>query len=323
MSKLEEIKKSIAVLNDLINKSVSNIEEDIAFGGDKYLFRIEGDIDTGNICYIDDLTKKEVTFCKNSCLNLNLYSKLSNSGKYYDMNDPLLLHYLENYSQRKRNVSISEQTIKELDIDTSYTFTMLIKNIEDKKIKLKLLFNCYFHFNNYIIAEEPKFEDKKKYEVSFFNSKWDGYFIYYKSHAKGFVNGELFHVYTEFIDFNRGNKYTGMPNLLRDINDNTINENYLKKSNNSIHNMSNYNTNPYQDRNNYENDSDYKKEFYHKFSDPWKVRNDVEKNRHIVNEFGEVFSEEQVKYYQKLGHNITPNTNIHGSKTTNQLLKRK
>lgn len=87
--------------------------------------------------------------------------------------------------------------------------------------------------------------------------------------------------------------------------------------------MSNRNSNPYQDRNNYKNDSDYKQEFYHGFSDPWKTRNDVEKNGHIVNKFGEVFSQDQVKYYQKLGHNITPDSNIHGGKTTKELLNRK
>jgi hypothetical protein len=68
---------------------------------------------------------------------------------------------------------------------------------------------------------------------------------------------------------------------------------------------------PYEDFNDYNNDSDYKQKFYNKFSDPWKVRNDVENNDHIVSEFGEVFSPEQIKYYKKLGYNINPDTNIH------------
>ena len=80
----------------------------------------------------------------------------------------------------------------------------------------------------------------------------------------------------------------------------------------------NRDNNPYRDCNNYHNDNDndndsgYQQEFYNRFSDPWKVRNDIEKNGHIVNEFGEVFSPEQVKYYKKLGYNITPDSNIHG-----------
>ena len=77
-----------------------------------------------------------------------------------------------------------------------------------------------------------------------------------------------------------------------------------------------YNSNPYQDRNNYKNNTEYKQDFYHTFSDPWKVRNDVEKNGHIVNEFGEVFSKEQIKEYKKLGHNIILDSNIHGDKST-------
>jgi hypothetical protein len=114
-----------------------------------------------------------------------------------------------------------------------------------------------------------------------------------------------------------------MPNLLSDINDNAINKNNLKTSYNYNHTMSNYNYNPYQDRNNYANDTDYKQEFYHKFSDPWRVRNDVEKNGHIVNEFGEVFTKEQVKEYKKLGHNIALDSNIHGDKSTKELLKKR
>ena len=72
--------------------------------------------------------------------------------------------------------------------------------------------------------------------------------------------------------------------------------------------IKNYTSHPYQDKNNYDDDddNDYKQEFYHNFSDPWKARNDVENNGHIVSEFGEVFSPEQIKYYKKLGHNITP-----------------
>ena len=70
--------------------------------------------------------------------------------------------------------------------------------------------------------------------------------------------------------------------------------------------IKNYMSHPYQDKNNYDDDNDYKQEFYHIFSDPWKARNDVENNGHIVSEFGEVFSPEQIKYYKKLGHNITP-----------------
>ncbi len=79
--------------------------------------------------------------------------------------------------------------------------------------------------------------------------------------------------------------------------------------------INNYTSHPYQDNNNYDDDDDddddYKKDFYHKFSDPWKVRNDVEKNGYTVSEFGEVFSPEQIKYYKKLGHDITPDSNFH------------
>ncbi len=116
-----------------------------------------------------------------------------------------------------------------------------------------------------------------------------------------------------------------MPNLLDDNFYNTlnINENNLKSLYNNTHTMSNYNSNPYQDRNIYANNTDYKQEIYHKFSDPWKVRNDVEKNGHIVNKFGEVFSREQVKEYKKLGHNIIPDSNIHGDKSTKELLKKR
>jgi hypothetical protein len=69
--------------------------------------------------------------------------------------------------------------------------------------------------------------------------------------------------------------------------------------------IKNYTSHPYQDNNKYD-DNDDKQEFYHNFSDPWKARNDVENNGHIVSEFGEVFSPEQIKYYKNLGHNITP-----------------
>ena len=68
--------------------------------------------------------------------------------------------------------------------------------------------------------------------------------------------------------------------------------------------IKNYMSHPYQDKNNDNDDNDYKQEFYHNFSDPWKVRNDVENNGHIVSKFGEVFSPEQIKYYKKIGHNI-------------------
>jgi len=83
---------------------------------------------------------------------------------------------------------------------------------------------------------------------------------------------------------------------------------YETKKNTSL---DNYTSHPYQDRNNYDDDSDYKKDFYHKFSDPWKVRNDVENNGYTVSEFGEVFSPEQIKYYKKLGHDITPDSNFY------------
>lgn len=335
MSLTEEQRKSFELKKDVKKSFILNKEEDVAFGGNKYLFKVEGDIDTGCIYYIDNLTKKEVVFGKNDCLNLILLTTFDN-GNYYDMNNPILLSYLENYSKSKckHTVGISEEAIIELNIDTSYTFTRLIQNVEDKKVKLKLLFHCHFLFNNYIIADKPEFKDEKKYEAHFFGEKWDGYFIYYKTHSKGFVNGELFHLcgyYTKtdgtFIERLKSIKYTGMPNLLSDINDignnNRINENNLKKSNNNIHTMSNYNSNPYQDRNIYVNDTHYKQEFYHKFSDPWSARNDVEKNGHIVNEFGCVFSPEQVKEYKKWGVEITPDSNIHGDKTTKQLLKRK
>jgi hypothetical protein len=300
-------------------------------------------MDTGCIYYIDTLTKKEVLFGKNDCFNLILFFTFDN-GKYYDMNNPILLSFLENYSKSKckRDIGISDEAIKELNIDTSYTFTRIIQNIEDKKLKLKLIFHCDFLFNNYIIALKPDtIEDLKKCEAHFFGEKWDGYFIYYyKTGKKVFVNGELFHVCGlcsktdgTFMDRLKSINYFGMPNLLDDnfyatdkinISKNEYNnENNLKMSYNNNHTMSNYNSNPYQDRNNYANNTDYKQEFYHKFSDPWKVRNNVEKNGHIINEFGEVFSQEQVKEYKKWGVEITPDSNIHGNKTTKQLLKRK
>lgn len=336
MSFTEEDRKYIELKKNIIASCILNKEEDVAFGGNKYLFKVEGDMDTGCIYYIDNFTKKDVVFGMNSCLNLILFSTLNN-GKYYDMNNPILLSYLETYSKSKckLSVGISAEAINELNIDTSFTFTQIIQNIEDKKLKLNLLFHCQYIFNNYIIAFRPDFTDEKKYEAHFFGEKWDGYFIYYKTNNKGFVKGELFHVcqyYTKtdgtLRDQLKSIKYTGMPNLLSDIDDNkyntlNINENNLKNLQYNIHSMSNRNSNPYQDRNNYENDSDYKQEFYHRFSDPWKTRNDVEKNGHIVNNFGEVFSQDQVKYYQKLGHNITPDSNIHGGKTTKELLKRK
>jgi hypothetical protein len=87
--------------------------------------------------------------------------------------------------------------------------------------------------------------------------------------------------------------------------------------------MSKRNTNPYIDNNNYNNDSDYKQEFYNNFSDPWKVRNNVETKGYIVNKYGEVFSPEQVSNYQKMGHTITPDNNIHGDKSTKELLKKR
>jgi hypothetical protein len=331
----EEDKRRIQLCKEITTTFILNKEDDVAFGGNKYLFRVEGDMDTGCIYYIDNITKNDVAFDKNSCLNLILFSTFNN-GKYYDMNNPILLSFLENYSKCKYDVGISEQAIIELNIDTNYTFIQIVQNIEDKKIKLKLLFHCHFLFNNYIIADKPNFEDKKKYEAHFFSEKWDGYFIYYyKTHNKGFVNQELFHLcglYAKtdgtFMDRLKSIKYTGMPNLLddNDVIDNAssnIRKNNLKTSYNNNYTMSNYNYNPYQDRNNYANNTEYKQEFYHKFSEPWKVRNDVEKNGHIVNEFGEVFSQDQVKYYQKLGHNITPDSNIHGDKSTKELLKRK
>lgn len=330
MSLTEEDRKRIEIKKDVIKSGILNKEEDVAFGGNKYLFRVEGDVDKGCIYYIDNFTKKEVVFSKNDCLNLILLSTFDN-GKYYDMNNPTLLNYLENYSKSKckLEIGISDEAIKELNIDTNYTFTRTIQNIEDKKLKLKLLFHCDFLFNNYIIADKPNFEDEKKYEAHLAGEKWDGYFIYYnKNGKKGFINGELFHVSQylgSYLPRSKYIKYFGMPNLLDDNFYNTLNknENNLKISYDNNYTMSNYNSNPYQDRNNYANNTDYKQEFYHKFSDPWKIRNDVEKNGNIVNEFGEVFSQEQVKNYQKLGHTITPDSNIHGNKTTKQLLKRK
>jgi hypothetical protein len=385
----EEMKKHIEIKKDVMKSCILNKEEDVAFGGNRYLFRVEGDYGSEYIYYIDNLTKKEVIFGTNGCLNLILLSTF-NTGKYYDMNNPILLSFLENYSKSKHklDIGISDEAIKGLNIDTSYTFTKIIQNIEDKKLKLNLLFHCHFLFNNYIIADKPDIEDEKKYEAHFAGEKWDGYFIYYyKTSNKGFINGELFHVckyYTKtdgtLIEQLKSIKYTGMPNLLDDINNkkkeiiksnnsheykgndiykknkkiytfrsdgtftitndefsttetiniskseyNTlnVNENNLKSSYNNTHTMSNYNSNPYQDRNIYANNTDYKQEFYHKFSDPWKVRNDVEKNGSIVNEFGEVFSKEQVKHYKKCGVEINPDRNIHGDKTTKQFLKRK
>lgn len=329
----EEDRRNIQFKREAKSTFTLNKEEDVAFGGNKYLFRMGN----GNICYIDNITKKEVAFGKNDCLNLILLTTFDND-KYYDMNNPLLLNFLENYSKSKckLDVGISDEAIKQLNIDTNYTFTRIVQNIEDKTLKLKLLFHCYFLFNNYIIADKPDFKDEKKYKADFFGEKWDGYFIYYfKTHNKGFVNGELFHIcglYTKtsgtFMERLKAVKYTGMPNLLddNDVIDNTssnINTNNLKASHNDNYTMSNYNSNPYQDRNNYANNTEYKQEFYHGFSDPWKVRNDVEKNGHIVNKFGEVFSREQVKEYKKWGVDISPDNNIHGGKSTKELLKGK
>jgi hypothetical protein len=320
----EEDRKRIEFKKHVKKSVILNKEEDVAFGGNKYLFKVEGDINTGCIYYIDNLTKKEVVFGKNDCLNITLSTTFDN-GNYYDMNNPILLSFLEYYKKCKHNVGISEEAIIELNIDTSYTFTRLIQNVEDKKVKLKLLFHCSFLFNNYIIADKPEFKDEKKYEAHFFGEKWDGYFIYYyKNHNKGFVNGELFHLcglYTKtngtFMERLKSIKYTGMPNLLSDIGNNIrINENNLNKSKNNIYTSSNYTSNPYQDRNIYTDDTDYKQELYHNFSDPWNARNDVEKNGHIVNEFGCIFSPEQVKEYKKWGVEITPDCNIHGHKTT-------
>jgi len=100
------------------------------------------------------------------------------------------------------------------------------------------------------------------------------------------------------------------------VNNNILNTNFKQFENDEEYehtmNMTNRDRNPYRDWNNYDNDSDYQQEFYHRFSDPWKVRNDVENNGYIVTNHGEVFSPEQVKYYEKLGHNITPDSNIHG-----------
>jgi hypothetical protein len=333
----EEDKRRIQLEKEVTTTFILNKEDDVAFGGNKYLFRVEGDMDTGCIYYIDNITKNDIAFDNNSCLNLILFSTFNN-GKYYDMNNPILLSFLENYSKSKckYDVGISEQAIIELNIDTSYTFTRIIQNIEDKKLKLNLLFHCHFLFNNYIIADKSNFEDAKKYEAHFFGEKWDGYFVYYyKTHNKGFVNGELFHLcglYTKtdgtFMERLKSIKYTGMPNLLddNDVIDNAssnISKNNLKTSYNNNYTMSNYNSNPYQDRNNYANNTEYKQEFYHKFSDPWKVRNDVEKNGHIVNDQGCVFSKEQVKEYKKWGVEITPDSNIHGDKSTKELLKKR
>lgn len=340
----EEDRRNIQFKKEVISTFILNKEEDVAFGGNKYLFRVEGDMNTGCIYYIDNITKNEVVFGKNDCLNLILLTTFD-KDKYYDMNNPILLNFLENYSKSKckHDVGISDEAIKQLNIDTNYTFTRIIQNIEDKTLKLKLLFHCYFLFNNYIIADKPDFKDEKKYAADFFGEKWDGYFIYYfKTHNKGFVNGELFHIcgyHTKtdgtFMERLKAVKYTGMPNLLSDVNDDNsttesiesktsnINENNLNIPYNNNYTMSNYNSNPYQDKNIYANDTDYKREFYHKFSDPWKVRNNVEKNGHIVNDQGCVFSREQVKEYKKWGVDITPDSNIHGGKTTKDLLKKK
>ena len=221
----EEERKRNALQKEVIKSSTSNIEEDVAFGGNKHLFRVEGEMDKGCIYYIDNITNNEVVFAKNySCLNLILFLTFSN-GKYYDMNNPILQFFLENYSK------------------TDGTLMKKFKSI----------------------------------------------------------------------------KYTGMPNLLDNDNASSninINENKLKPTYSNNHTLSNYNSNPYQDRNNYKNNTEYKQDFYHTFSDPWKVRNDVEKNGHIVNEFGEVFSKEQIKEYKKLGHNIILDSNIHGDKST-------
>ena len=89
----------------------------------------------------------------------------------------------------------------------------------------------------------------------------------------------------------------------------TIPNTYSKPEKSHVYNNNAY-THSYGDFNNYEDDSDYKQDFYHNFSDPWKVRNDVENNGHIVSEFGEVFSPEQIKYYKKLGYDINPDSNM-------------
>ena len=70
----EEERKRNALQKEVIKSSTSNIEEDVAFGGNKHLFRVEGEMDKGCIYYIDNITKNEVVFAKNySCLNLILF----------------------------------------------------------------------------------------------------------------------------------------------------------------------------------------------------------------------------------------------------------
>ena len=93
----------------------------------------------------------------------------------------------------------------------------------------------------------------------------------------------------------------------------TVQNTYSKPEKSNVYNNNNNNAyaHPYGDFNKYEDDSDYKQYFYHKFSDPWKVRNDVENNGHIVSEFGEVFSPEQIKYYKKLGYDINHDSNMY------------
>ena len=43
----EEERKRNALQKEVIKSSTSNIEEDVAFGGNKHLFRVEGEMDKG------------------------------------------------------------------------------------------------------------------------------------------------------------------------------------------------------------------------------------------------------------------------------------
>ena len=123
----EEDKRRIQLCKEVTTTFILNKEDDVAFGGNKYLVRVECDMDTGRIYYIDNITKNDVAFDNNSCLNLILLDTFDN-GNYYDMNNPILLSFLENYSKSKckLDVGISNEAIKQLNIDTRYIFTQII-----------------------------------------------------------------------------------------------------------------------------------------------------------------------------------------------------
>ena len=76
----EEERRYIQLKKEVTTTFILNKEDDVAFGGNKYLFRVEGDMDTGCIYYIDNITKNDIAFDNNSCLNLILFSLICKSA---------------------------------------------------------------------------------------------------------------------------------------------------------------------------------------------------------------------------------------------------